>query len=179
MAGYGSSVAQQRTIALLRGINVGGHNKLPMAELRAVFAELGHDDVATYIQSGNVVFTPGGPVEPDAVSGAIAGATGVSVPVVIRTADDLVAARAAVPFDGDPKQVVIGFYDQAPAEAEVARLAPDAFTPDRWAVIGSEVHLHYPNGQAGTKMTVDRVGFGRVCTARNLRTVDKLLEMLG
>ncbi len=156
---------------------MGGRNKLPMADLRAVFESVGYREVRTYIQSGNVVSTPGGPVDSAQLSAAIAEATGVSVPVVCRTEVELAAARAAAPFVGDPKQVVIGFYDAAPAVDDVAQLAPDAFAPEQWQVIGTEVHLHYPNGQAGTKMTVDRVSFGRVCTARNIRTVDKLLEM--
>jgi len=98
-------------VALLRGINLGGRNKVAMADLRAIVGELGHTDVSTYIQSGNVLFD----AAPDADTGlmalamteAIAAKLGVTAPVIVLTRDELARVIADNPFPGepDPKRV--------------------------------------------------------------------------
>lgn len=172
-------------IAFLRGINVGGRNKLPMKDLRVLFTDLGCAEVRTYIQSGNVVFAapPDLAAEiPTRVSAAIEDRFGLTVPVVTRTAAELRNAAEANPFlaeDVDPKTLAVVFLADRPAPARVVRLDPDRSPPDRFAVVGREVYLHLPNGVARSKLTnayLDST-LATISTARNLRTVNKLLEM--
>src|SRR5215469_4359998 len=99
-------------IALLRGINLGGHNKVAMADLRAVVAGLGHCGVTTYIQSGNVLFTAGpatggdGAPDPsfmaDEMAAAITAMLGVTAPVIVVPRDELAQIVASNPFPGEP-----------------------------------------------------------------------------
>ena len=101
-------------LALLRGINVGGRNKVPMSELREVVTSLGHTGVTTYIQSGNVLFTTS---EPDtatlasALEGAIAGTFGVTTSVVVLSRDDLAQILDRNPYleEPNPKLVHVVF----------------------------------------------------------------------
>lgn len=173
----------ERTIALLRGINVGGHHKVPMAELRALLAEIGCTDVKTYIQSGNAVFDA--PDRPDLEAALAAGMTerfGFSVPVVLRSAEELVEIYANNPFptDGvDPRWLHVGFLSAEPEAARVAELDPDHWAPDRFRIVGSNLYLHYPNGTARSKMNTtwfDR-RLGVTMTMRNWRTVGKLVAL--
>lgn len=170
-------------IALLRGINVGGKNRLPMKELAPLFAELGCKDVRTYVQSGNVVYRADGPLAdrvPDAISAAIADRVGLSVPVVGRTADDLHAVSEANPFpDADPKRVLVAFLADAPDPARVAALDPDRSPGDAFVVRGREVYLHCPNGFGRSKLTtawLDRK-LGTTSTIRSWKTVLALVDL--
>ena len=101
-------------IALLRGINLGGRNKMAMADLRSVMTELGHGEVTTYIQSGNVVFTADEAARAtamaDEISAAIAAKLGVIAPVIVLSRHELVQILAANPFpqESDPKSVFDG-----------------------------------------------------------------------
>jgi len=174
-----------RHVALLRGINVGGRNKLPMKDLAAIFTDLGCADVRTYIQSGNVVYAPPAGAShprPDLVSAPIAARVGLQVPVLTRTASELADALANNPFltpDADPKALHVLFLAHTPTEDQVADLDPDRSPGDRFEVRGREVYTHCPNGVARTKLT--NVWFDRVLTTastgRNWRTVTRLAEM--
>lgn len=164
-----------KSVALLRGINVGGKNLLPMKALAAVFESAGARDVETYIQSGNVVFTGG-----DAgakVSKAIAKRFGVDVPVVIRTAAEMAAIVKAAPFD--PGTMHVGFLADKPAAAAVKALDPERSPGDTFVVRGREVYLNLPNGVAKTKLTNAwfDAKLATVCTIRNWRTVLALNEL--
>lgn len=168
-------------VALLRGINVGGHHKVPMAELRALFTELGCTAVKTLIQSGNVVYRH--PDDPSAaeLAAAIQGRFGFAVPVMLRTPEELSAAIARYPFGGPgvlPKHTRIGFLDAVPSPDAVAALDPDRSPGDRFAVLGAEIHMLLPNGGAKSKLTAD--WFERklkvVGTFRNLRTIQKIVD---
>jgi uncharacterized protein (DUF1697 family) len=185
-------------VALLRGINVGGKNKVAMADLRAVVAELGHTGVSTYINSGNVLFTAqAGPAGEtiDAMAAAMASAIarklGVTTPVVIVPRDELAEILAANPFtaEPDPKRVHAVFLS-APAgpdlldridaivAAAAAKGARDAVRP-----VGRALYLHTPTGfgtsdvsealmrlLGGPKASV-------IGTARNWSTANKLLGL--
>ena len=85
-----------RVVALLRGVNLGGSRKLAMADLRAAVASLGHTDVETYLQSGNVVFTPRGRPTGESISAAIGEATGLDTKVLLRTGKEMAAVVRAV-----------------------------------------------------------------------------------
>lgn len=176
-------MAAHTLLALLRGINVGGRNKLPMADLRGLAVDLGFSKPRTYIQSGNLWFGTHlpAPAAGERLSQGILARFGLQVPVVLRTRDQLATARAASPFGHapDPKFVHIGFFSPAPDPAKVAALDPQRSPPTEFVVIGAEAHVHYVGGSARSKVTMpwfDRQ-LGVVSTARNLRTVDKLLAM--
>lgn len=168
-----------RYVAFLGGINVGGH-RVSMAELRARFAELGFDDVSTYIASGNVVFsTRARQLEPT-IEAHLEQALGYQVPTFVRTAADVTALAGASPFGDVPGTVAVGFLRQAPPKAvarEVAALGTDA---DTLEVIGTELWWHLPNGFSGSLLApkaLERAGLGPL-TTRNLNTVRKLAARL-
>lgn len=170
-------------VALLRGVNVGGNNKVPMATLRELCEGIGGSDVRTYVQSGNVVFGAtrrSTAAVAAALEAAIATALGLTITVVVRTAAEMTAVVAAMPFptDGvDPTTLHVGFLRDAPTAEAVAALAATSFPPNEYTVIGREVHLRTPDGLGRTKLpTFDRV-LGTPCTVRNWRTVVTLTEM--
>ncbi len=171
-------------VALLRGVNLGAHNKVPMAALRSLVESLGHDDVQTYIQSGNVVFRSAakrGELADD-LETAIAGEFGVKTAVVLRTEQELGTTLAGNPFvagGADEKALHVVFLGSAPTRASAKNLDPDRSPPDEFAVVGAEVFLHSPNGFGRSKLSVDwfeRI-LGRPATIRNWRTVTKLAEL--
>ncbi len=172
-------------VALLRGINVGGKHALPMRDLVRVFEAAGCTSVRTCIQSGNVVFEGSAACAraiPSRVPEAIEREFGFAAPVVLRTPADLRKAMRAHPFKtehADPKLLMIAFLDRKPSLADVRKLEHERFLPDRFAVSGSEIYLHYPKGAARSKLTnvyLDRA-LGVVSTVRNWNTVGKLLEL--
>ncbi|MDE2989698.1 MAG: DUF1697 domain-containing protein [Chloroflexota bacterium] len=174
-------------VALLRAINVGGTKKLLMADLRAMFEAAGCTDVRTYIQSGNVVFRAEPALAeriPALVEAEIVTTKGFEVPVVTRSAAELDAVVTGNPFlaaGADPTQLHVGFLAEAPTAARIAELDPDRSPGDAFEVRGREVYLHFPNGTARSKLTVDYFDrtLGTTITIRNWRTVGKLREMTG
>ncbi len=172
-------------IALLRGINVGGGNKLLKGELVEIFAEAGCQDVRTYIQSGNVVFRATESLVDGLsarITAAIASSHGYQIPVVIRAGADFARVVGGNPFlagGADPARLHVGFLAETPDPARVATLDPDRSPPDAFEVRGNEVYLHFPAGVARSKL--DNAYFDRtlntVCTIRNWRTVCRLHEM--
>lgn len=182
-------------VALLRGINVGGNKKVAMADLRAVVAELGHADVATYINSGNVLFTPTADRDSAAIgrdmSEAIAARLGVSSSVLVVTRDELAQVIADNPFpqEPDPRRVHAVFLSAPPApdtlgkiDAAVAAGAAKG-ARDSARAIGRTLYLHTPDGfgtsdlAKATMKIVDAPKTGFVGTARNWSTVSKLLAL--
>ena len=173
-------------VALLRGINVGGKNKLPMADLAAMFREAGCDDVRTYIQSGNVVFRAGPELAGDIsslISASIVNQFGYSVPIVTRTASDFQEIVQANPFaeiGAEANKLHVMFLADMPDRARVDALDPNRSPGDEFAVLGREVFLHCPNGVARSKLTNAYFdsSLSTTSTSRNWRTVGKLLEMV-
>ena len=183
-------------IALLRGINLGGRNKIAMADLRALMAELGHGDIATYIQSGNVVFTPADGAAAttamaEAISAAIAAKLGVVAPAIVLARDELAQIIAANPFpqESDPKKVHAVVLCHA-ASADVAeRLGTAAGqsaakgSRDELRVIGRTVYLHTPDGYGNSDLAQQLLRIvaapkaGTTGTARNWATMTKLLAL--
>lgn len=177
-----------RLVALLRGINVGGHRKLPMARLRELAEQLGWSDVETYVQSGNLVFTApartGEDAAASALSAAVEEAFGYDVPVVVRTRAHLADIVAADPFGAradNPARYQVLFLGQAPDPAVVADLDPDAIAPDAFLLRGREVYLWTPDGVRDSRLTraLSEQRLGTTATARNWRTVLRLLDMTG
>jgi len=172
-------------VALLRGINVGGKNKLPMNVLTGIFEKAGCTGVRTYIQSGNVVFKSATGAERKiaaAVSKAIHAKCGMTVPVVVRTGAQLAAAVKANPFlkKGVGMETLhLMFLGDAPAAGLVAGLEANRSPGDAFIVRGGEIYLHLPNGVARTKLTnaYFDAKLKTVSTMRNWRTVLTLAEM--
>jgi uncharacterized protein (DUF1697 family) len=179
-------------VLLLRGINVGGRNRLPMADLRALVASLGPGDVSTHLQSGNVVWRATGTsagtaaAVADRVATAVHEELGLAVPVVARTAREWSAVVAGHPFEGledDPKRLHVTFLSGVPEPDRVARLEAEAeaFAPDQIAVNGADVFLHVPASYADTPLQnafLER-RLDRVATTRNWRTVLALADLAG
>jgi uncharacterized protein (DUF1697 family) len=163
-------------IALLRGVNVGG-KKLPMADLRNTFAGLGHSEVRTYIQSGNVVFTAksgGKDKVRAAIEEAIARDSKLPVSVLLRTPAELTSVLQRNPFGAD---AYVTFLDTKPTATQIGAIDPERFAPDEFAVDGREVFVRCPNGYGRTKLnnTFFERKLATKATTRNYKTV-KLLE---
>lgn len=170
--------------ALLRGVNVGGRSRVSMAALRDVVAGLGHTDVATLLQSGNVLFRPATDDLAAVASGleeAIARELDVRPTIVVVRHRELRDALAASPFADEPdgSKVHLVLLTEAPDPAAVARLDPHRSPGDRFVVDGRVVHLHLPRGAAATKLTGDWLerSLQVRATARNRNTVEKLAAM--
>lgn len=163
-------------VALLRGVNVGGKTTLPMADLRQVAADLGYDDVATYIQSGNLLFRAAEPPATVArdLAAAIASLGGVEPAVMVRTRTQLAALVEANPFiarDEDPARCHVLF-----AESAASRIAVEVHPPEEAIAIGTELHLFLPNGVGRSPLAI-ALTKAKAGTVRSWKTVTKLLEL--
>jgi len=181
--GLGQAGGQDRRVALLRGINVGGARKVPMAELRDVATGLGWTQVATHLQSGNLLFSAAG--DDDELASTLAAALhaqfGMDIDVIVRTGKQLRELVANHPFaDGDPAHVVIACCDAPVSEVAAAKLAGLAADGERLQVVGADIYAAFPDGQARSKLAVQLVSAVKPATgtARNLRTMTKLAELL-
>jgi len=182
-------------VALLRGINVGGNNKVAMADLREVVASLGHGDVATYIQSGNVVFT-----SPRADTSALAQdleaeigrLLGVRPGVVVLARDELARVIADNPYPEEPSPRAVHAVfrreemtaDELSAVAAAQQRARDKGSSDEATVIGRTLYLHTPDGMGRSELAAQLAKAGQAMsakgggTARNWATVTRLLSLL-
>jgi len=174
-------------VSLLRGINVGGRRKVAMSDLRALYAALGHAEVTTYVQSGNVV-SACEVADPDEVAAAaeagIAAELGLDVRVLVRTPAALATVVARNPFlpsGADPARLSVCFLAETPGPERVRDLVVPDSGADEFHVEGREVYLHLPNGMARTKLGNDlwERRLGVAATNRNWKTVTTLLEMAG
>jgi uncharacterized protein (DUF1697 family) len=172
-------------VALLRGINVGGKNLLPMKDLVRLFADAGCADVRTYIQSGNVLFqaSPAKATRlPGVVAKGIADRFGYRTPVLLRTVEELGATIRNNPFleAGAPESWLHVLFLASQADAlRVAALDPDRSPPDAYAVRGREIYLQCPNGAGNTRLTNAWFDskLATISTGRNWRTAIKLFEL--
>ena len=178
-------------VTLLRGVNLAGRNKLAMSDLREVVASLGHRDVATYIQSGNVVFTAdGGDTDElaDELEAALAERTGVSCGVVVLSTEQVAAVIAANPFpdEADPRRLHAVFRRRPPDDGERAEMAAaegrarEKGGRDELRIVGATVYLHTPDGLGRSELDTAPLARSRrrIGTARNWATVTKLAALL-
>jgi len=169
-------------IALLRGINVGGKNILPMKELAALFQEHGAKQVKTYIQSGNVVFRT--EIDPDEIARQVEAQIlerfAITTPIILRTAEELDFALRNNPFvaRGEEEGLYVLFLKHMPTPEAVAALDPLRSPPDEFLVQRREVFMRLLSA-ATTKLTNAYFDskLKTVGTARNWRTVATLCEM--
>ncbi|MET0376824.1 MAG: DUF1697 domain-containing protein [Rhizorhabdus sp.] len=173
----------EKIIVLLRGINVGGHRKVPMAELRAAAQAAGITDFTTYIQSGNLIFTAKDTAAAeDIVETIVEERFGFKVEAIARTAKQWAVYAKGTPFaDADERGnlVHLGLSKKAPAAGTAGRLAERAVHSERIVVNGDAIWIDFKDGVADTKLTpafIDRV-VGSTVTMRNWRTVVKVAEL--
>jgi uncharacterized protein (DUF1697 family) len=170
-------------IALLRGINLLQHNRLPMRALADLFTAAGCGHVATYIQSGNVVFRSSrkSPARIAAeVAESIAKQYGFNTKIVLRSADELTRIVETNPFLAEnvpSEHLHVVFLQEVPSRAAADALTPKPGSQDRFRVQGREVYLYLPNGVAGTRLPDFDRKLSTTATQRNWRTVCKLLDM--
>jgi uncharacterized protein (DUF1697 family) len=175
-------------VALLRGVNVGSHNRVAMPALRALVASLGHTDVTTYIASGNVVFTAGSADPAPALEEAIAAEFDVRCRVVVLTCAELARVVADNPFpdEPDPKRLHAFFLtgDAATAKAHLASVVEKVgpkLGRDEARVVRRTLYLHTPDGFGTSELgkQLSKPGSPAEGTARNWATVTKLLALCG
>jgi uncharacterized protein (DUF1697 family) len=174
-----------RQVVLLRGVNLGSRNRVSMPKLREVFeAAAGITDVATYLQSGNVVVASR--MQPDRLAAhckkLIADELGLDLDIVVRTRDELAEVVKLNPLARvakNPKRYQVSFLAKAPDPAAVERLQSLAAKTERLVVDGRELYAWHPDGVARSRLWSALAGtsLGVTATARNWTTVTNLLEL--
>ena len=170
-------------ISMLRGINVSGHNKIKMEELKNLYETLGFSNVQTYIQSGNVVFKSSDTNISkliNKIEQKIKKSFSFYVPVLIRTKNDLQKLIANNPFTKkDSSKLYITFLSDTPIQSAVDEITKIKDISEEFIISGKEIYLFYPNGYGKSKLTNNY--FERKlklsATTRNWKTVNKLLEL--
>jgi uncharacterized protein (DUF1697 family) len=173
-------------IALLRGINLASRNRISMGALRELLEDMGYQEVRTLLQSGNVVLTA--EQSPEEVARAIereiAKRLGLSIDVIVRTAEELASVVAANPLgdvatDGSKHFVV--FLSEEPDQARLGELDEQDFAPERFRARGREVFVWCPNGMRDSPLlkVLGKQRLARTATMRNWNTVAKLAAMTG
>jgi len=173
--------------ALLRGINVGGSKKIPMADLRTLMEGLGHDGVRTYLQSGQAAFSTGRGDEDSLaaeLTRAIEQRYGFTVDVIVRDHAYLKAIADACPFpaaDLEPKQLHVTYFSAPVDEDRFAEIDRDAHLPEEFRLGDRALYLYAPNGLGRSKLAEalsrPRLTKGVIATTRNWNTVLKLVEL--
>ncbi len=176
-------------LSLLRGINVSGQKKIKMADLRTLYQQFGFNQVSTYIQSGNVVFSTrkrSAPTIAKSIRQGILEAYEFDVPVFVKTAKELQQAIDENPFpsvneSSDIAKLYLIFLEKTPDSHLVkALLDQTADWPDQIKIIGDRAYLYVPNGYGRTKLNNNFVErkLKLEATARNWKTVNTLLDMM-
>jgi uncharacterized protein (DUF1697 family) len=173
-------------VALLRSVNVAGHGRLAMAELRESFVTLGYTDVATYIQTGNVLFAANSKSESalvTAIERQLELDFGSSPAVLLRTTTEFTRIATASPYPAkgaDPSRHHVTFLAAPPDTTHLAAFDAPPSGRDELVIDGREIYVHTPDGYANTKLTgalLER-RLGVVSTTRNWNTVTKLCQLM-
>ena len=173
-----------RQVALLRGINVGKHAAVGMAELRELLTGHGHGDVRTHLRSGNVVLTSD--LRPDRLERAleeqIAAGMGVDIRVLVRTRDELAGVVERNPLAGvadNGSRYHVSFLDSELGAGVLSDLADVDESPERFVVSGREIYFWLPDGMQNARLTkvLAEKRLGVTATVRNWNTVTKLLAL--
>ena len=169
----------------VRGVNVGGRNRLPMPELREILGSLRHADVTTYLQSGNALFTSGrgdtAELEQE-VEGALAARLGLGVTVMVRTAGELATLIAANPLPAaarEPSRLHLVFLAAGADPERVSTIDLSRFEPDQVRPGARVLYIWYRNGVGKSKLTTTFLEqrLGGPATARNWNTVTRLADL--
>ena len=178
--------SQSTYVCLLRGINVSGHKIVKMEKLRAAFEALGFSDVKTYVQSGNVVFKA--PKQASAkltetIADKVLSEFGFSVPVIVRTADEISAVIRNNPFlkekGIDVSKLHVTFLGKSAPPSALEGLSAIVAGPDRYYCSSDAIYLHCPSGYGETRLSNNALEkiLSIQATTRNWNTVKKLREM--
>jgi uncharacterized protein (DUF1697 family) len=173
-------------VAMLRAVNVAGHQKISMEALRALFVSLGLKNVQTYIQSGNIVFR-----EPrqtstklaSQIENALEAEFGIRPAVILRSTTEMNEVIENNPFAGRdeilPNRLLVVFLSNSPVQKAMDQVRALRCEPEEMHIVGRELYIHYPNGMARPKMPLARIERMLQCssTGRNWNTVNKLTEM--
>lgn len=172
------------SIALFRGINVGGRNILPMKELTSLLEGLGLEGIRTYIQSGNVVFRGGGADRrelADRIGKAIAAGHGFEPALLLLSKEEVASAMAGNPFpeaEDDPKTLHFFFLESKPRRPDRESLQMLAANGERYELRDKVFYLHAPKGIGRSRLAASaEKKLGVACTARNWRTVSKVMAL--
>ena len=170
------------SIVLLRGVNVGGRNKLPMASFAELLSQLGAADVQTVIQSGNAVVSAAKQLSPAAIAEALQTEHGFECPVQVWTRTKFLQAVDRNPFPdavAEPKSLHLFFLQATPTKSAVAALTELCRNDEQIQVIGNVLYLHAPQGIARSKLAqaADRV-LSVSTTARNWQTTMRIAKLL-
>jgi uncharacterized protein (DUF1697 family) len=173
-------------ICMLRGVNVGGHNKIKMERLRALCESLKFECPRTYVQSGNVIFRTkekSSPALASKIQNALEREFGFRPEVILRTVDELRNAIAANPFAGrldvEPGKLLVTFLTGYPSVEARAKLLSLKDHPEEFHLLGREMYIYFPNGAGKSKLpwsSVERL-LNTTGTARNWNSVTKMLAM--
>ncbi len=173
-------------IAMLRGVNVGGHNKIKMDDLRALCESLKFEDPRTYVQSGNVIFRTkekNTPALATKIQDAIERKFGFRPAVILRTAEELRSAIAATPFVAsrklEPGKILVTFLSDEPGSEANATLRGLKNYPEELHLKGRELYIYFPDGAGKSKLPWSQVEklLKTTGTARNWNSVTKMLAM--
>lgn len=173
-------------VSMLRGINVSGQKKIKMAVLKTLYEDLGFGKVETYIQSGNVVFQSKKTSSVNLskkIGSAIESQYGFTVPITIRTREELGKLIGANPFANrknvDPSSLYVTFLESRPKEALIASINTVDSKSDEFIVLGNEIYLSCPGGYGKTKLSNNffESKLKQSATTRNWKTVNVLYEM--
>ncbi|HTM66092.1 MAG TPA: DUF1697 domain-containing protein [Flavipsychrobacter sp.] len=173
----------QTYISILRGINVSGQKKINMQELKAMYESYGFGNVATYIQSGNVVFQSEKEEEKllaKKIEDAIKATFGFDVPVLVLTLKDIMATIKHNPFlkekDIQTDKLHVTFLQDKPEAANIKKTEELDFSPDRFVISGKDVYVYCPNGYGNTKINNNffESKLKVKATTRNWKTVNEL-----
>jgi len=170
-------------VALFRAVNIGGHNKLPMAELVRLLEDLGCRNVRTYVQSGNAVFRRDGDAATLAgrIGAAVEQRHGFRPGVLVWDAGELERAVAGNPFpeaDADPRSLHLFFLSERPRDPDLDALERAKAASERFMLGGRVLYFHAPDGVGRSKIPARvEAALGVEATGRNWRTVRKLLEI--
>jgi uncharacterized protein (DUF1697 family) len=172
-------------VAFLRAVNLGRVNRVPMGDLRVALADAGFTDVATHLQSGNVILasTKRSPTAvATAVERLVSGEFGVDIDVVARTAGELAKIAAKNPLAPRPKDSAglhVAFLKARPGAAARRAFSGRTFGDDEFVIRDTEVYLRYPHGVAASKMTPALIesGLGTPATVRTWKVVTRLDEL--
>jgi uncharacterized protein (DUF1697 family) len=174
-----------RFVALLRGVNVGGAKRVPMADLRALLATLGYGGVQTLLNSGNAVFTSAGrstTAHASRIRKAIGESLGFDVPVIVKSASDMEAIESGnklVSIAADPSRLLVAFTGEPRALDELAALSALVHAPERLHLGKHAAYLWCANGILESKAGAALLGkLGRAATTRNWATVLKISALL-
>jgi uncharacterized protein (DUF1697 family) len=173
-------------VAFLRAVNVGGNNGLPMKTLAKIMMELGHGDVKTHLQSGNVVFSSDREDEramSTEIAAAIEAQAGFRPAIMLRSRAEIEGVIAGNPLltpEINPARMLTVFLEEKPAAEGIARLEPERFPNEKFAVVGREMYVLYDDGMGNSKFTPAYYErrLNVLGTGRNWNTVTKVLALM-